>query len=130
MEDNAEASDSPIALRLEESDATPELPDATNRFTLDESESDSSESDILRIQDFENLIVLRAFSLSVRYASNFLPQVWLGKPLATVHRTLIDASICLKSVQHASNFQPHVWLGKPLATVHSTRRPGTVHIDL
>ena len=44
---HAEASDSPIAFRLEESDAIPELPDATNRFTLDE-------FDLLRIQNFEN----------------------------------------------------------------------------
>ena len=65
----------PIA--LEESDATPDLPDATNRCTLEE-----SDSDIFRIQNFENLIVLR-----VQHASNFLPHVWLGQPLATVHST-------------------------------------------
>ena len=46
---HAEASDSPIAFRLEESDAIPELPDATNRFTVT-----LDESDLLRIQNFEN----------------------------------------------------------------------------
>ena len=32
------------------------------------------------------MIVLRAL-LSVQHASNFLPHVWLGQPLATVHST-------------------------------------------